>query len=300
MQRIITSATLGSFLIFVMIFFGYKAYKKTDLMLGIDNAVLTSKKSPDVSNRTVPDAPPTMIEEIKYAISETKPLELQFVAISGGSFMMGTNDDRADDNQYPAHKVTVKDFQIGKYPVTDYQFKLFLDAFPNRTAPLRWKNRNYPHGYDNFPVVNVDWDDASAFAKWKHARLCTEEEWEYAARGKTGYRFVWGDKFEMGKANIGTVFSTPTPVFYFKEGATKEGVFDMTGNVWEWTASQYLPYPGYNPQGRKKIHPKPRIKVLRGASYSDDIMKGTLTARLENDKAFFFDNLGFRLCRDAR
>ncbi len=300
LQLILVSFTLGGFLIFIMIFFGYKAYNKTDAILGIKNAAFTSKKSPNMTSRLVPDAPPTLVEEIKYAISETPPLPLEYVFIKGGTFLMGTNSTTADDNQTPAHNVTVESFDIGKYPVTNFQFKKFLDAFPDHNPPLRWKERNYPKDYDNFPVVNVDWNDARDFAKWVNARLCSEEEWEYAARGKTGYTFAWGNEFEPQRSNLGNVFTTPTPVFYFKNGATKEGVFDMTGNVWEWTSSQYKPYPGYNPQGRKKIHPKPRIKVLRGASYSDDIINGTLTARLANDKAFFFDNLGFRLCRDPQ
>jgi formylglycine-generating enzyme required for sulfatase activity len=155
----------------------------------------------------------------------------EMVEVPGGEFLYG------DDKE----KRTVQTFRIGKYPVTNAQYKKFVDA-TKQAVPPGWdeKKRTYPEGKANHPVVNVSWNDAQAYCKWAGKRLPTEEEWERAARGADGREYPWGDEFDQGRANTseGGIGGT-SPVGVFLDGASPCGALDIAGNVWEWTASEY-------------------------------------------------------------
>lgn len=158
------------------------------------------------------------------------PANIEWVTIPAGSFLFGPDKK----------KETIQDpFDIGKYPVTNAQYKLFLGENPNHPVPKDWdfSERTYPPDKENHPVVYVSWEDAQAFCRWGGYRLPMEVEWEKAARGTDGRTYPWGEEWEDGKYcnSLEARLSCTTPVDLYLEGVSPFGVWDMGGNVWEWT-----------------------------------------------------------------
>jgi formylglycine-generating enzyme required for sulfatase activity len=133
-------------------------------------------------------------------------------------------------HEAPQRAVYLPDFQISKYPVTNAQYKAFVDA-TGRGAP--W---DYPKDKADHPVTRVNLRAAWAFCHWAGCRLPTEVEWEKAARGTDGREYPWGNEWREGCCNSreANVLGT-TPVGYYEAGASPYGVYDMAGNAWEWT-----------------------------------------------------------------
>jgi len=150
----------------------------------------------------------------------------EMLYIPAGEFLMG-------EERRPVY---VEAFYIDKYPVTNAEYKRFVDA-TGYPMPMHWRSGNYPEGKADHPVTQVNWDDAAAYAQWAGKRLPTEEEWEKAARGTDGRIYPWGDEWDKDRANTceTRIFDT-TPVGKFSpQGDSPYGVADMSGNVWEWT-----------------------------------------------------------------
>lgn len=151
----------------------------------------------------------------------------EMIYIPAGEFLKG-------EEKKPVY---VEAFYIDKYPVTNAEYKKFVDA-TGYPPPLHWRRGNIPEGKENHPVVQVNWDDAAAYAQWAGKRLPTEEEWEKAARGSDGRTYPWGNEWDKSRANTSEtrIFDT-TPVGQFSpQGDSPYGVADMAGNVWEWTS----------------------------------------------------------------
>lgn len=149
--------------------------------------------------------------------------------------------------QHPAratkHVMDIPAFYIDKYPVTNKQFKEFLDATHYHPKDdhhflKNWKNGGYPTGWGNKPVTWVSLEDARAYAAWAGKRLPHEWEWQYAAQGTDGRLYPWGnnmDSTKMPPPDTSRNMRPPTDVNAFPEGASPFGVMDMVGNVWQWT-----------------------------------------------------------------
>jgi len=161
-------------------------------------------------------------------------------------------DDVGVDVQYPwedsprrfhDHPVNVRSFWIDKYPVTNSQFKRFLDAThyhpQNDLNFLRdWKDGTYPSGWDNKPVTWVSLEDSRAYAAWAGKRLPHEWEWQYAAQGNDGRMYPWGNDWNANAVPVPDKSRTmrgPANVDAHPQGASAFGVMDMIGNVWQWT-----------------------------------------------------------------
>jgi formylglycine-generating enzyme required for sulfatase activity len=168
------------------------------------------------------------------------------VDIPAGPFSMGT--DRGNPDEQPAHEVDVPAFQMDKFEVTNADFAAFVEATGYQTdaekrgASRMWRDE-YGDGKDNHPVVRASWNDALAYCSWLGKRLPTEAEWEKAARGPEGFRYPWGNDWDAAKVNgkESGLRGTTSVGSYPPNGY---GLFDMAGNVWEWTADWYQPYPG--------------------------------------------------------
>jgi formylglycine-generating enzyme required for sulfatase activity len=228
----------------------------------------------------------------------------EMVLIPAGEFIMGSDDRLPDEG--PQHRVTLPAFYIDKFEVTNLQYKKFNDATHGR-SPRHWRNRTFPPGKADHPVVYVTWDNADAYCRWAGKRLPTDAEWEKAARGTDGRMFPWGDEFDTAKANtpvrwqeIGR-FGDTSPVGAFDTGKSPYGVYDMSGNVWEWTASWYKAYPGNQTPSESYGE---RYKTLKGGSWFDcSFYKCGISAPVFN-RSFFAkkvknDSFGFRCAKDV-
>jgi formylglycine-generating enzyme required for sulfatase activity len=228
----------------------------------------------------------------------------EMVFIPGGSFLMGSND--GNPKHQPEHPVQIADVYVDRWPVTNAEYKAFVDAtdhpVPNYdvswcdTEGYNWdpKSRMAQEGQAEHPVVLVTWEDAIAYAAWARKRLPTEAEWERAARGPDGWRHPWGNEFKATYCNSQEAgLGRTSPVGYFSpDGDTPEGLVDMVGNVWEWTNSLFRPYP-YDPNDGRESRRATGFRVLRGASWINDAGVAHCLSRLDGDFQFF-NNVGFR------
>jgi iron(II)-dependent oxidoreductase len=228
------------------------------------------------------------------------------VLVPGGPFVQGV--DAADepfslDNERPAHEVDVGPFRIGRVPVTNGEWRNFIDDGGYR-EPRWWSKRGWQHreradlrapqfwngdgsrtrfGYvedipDDEPVQHVTYFEAEAYAAWAGARLPTETEWEKACawdpRRAIRRRYPWGDNEpSVAVANLGGVALRPAPVGAYPAGASAYGAEQMLGDVWEWTSSPLRPWPGFVPMIYER-YSQPFFlgdyKVLRGGSWAVD------------------------------
>lgn len=239
------------------------------------------------------------------AYSKTSRLGSQpntMVNISAGVFIMGSDNRLPDES--PQHKVKLSDFFIDRYEVTNLQYKEFI-AKTKRKSPTHFRNRTFPKGKSDHPVTYVSWFDAKAYCEWAGKRLPTEQEWEKAARGKDGYMFPWGNEFQTQYANTPLRWQElkqsgdTTPVGAFKLGRSPYGLYDMSGNVWEWVESSYHPHPGNKTPSENYGD---RYKILKGGSWWDcSFYKCGISAPTFN-RSFFAPNVknnsfGFRCAK---
>lgn len=250
-------------------------------------------------------------------ISQTKSYD-NMIFIKGGAFWAGSTEKEIDmrlslcniyvgkhiggcyrkwfeDEIYQYSKVN--DLYVDKYEVTIAEYKKFISETGHRNLP-KWVSDYSPT--DNHPVVGVDWHDANAYAKWAGKRLPTQFEWEYIARGKERRLFPWGNELPDGtRANYSDVNDTnfcrdegnndghkyTAPVGSYPKGQTSQGIFDMAGNVREWTSSVE--------SGTDKA-------VVKGGSFSnayDDLWCADYRI---NEKDTSDPNLGFRCVADIK
>ena len=221
---------------------------------------------------------------------------VDMVTIPKGRFLYG-DEKLGKDIPY--------DYKMDVFPVTNRQYKEFLDDQKDHEAPYverdwakpyNWdkENRAYPEGMENHPVALVSYQDAVAFCKWRSQkeglngdkvyRLPTEEEWEKAARGTDGRIYPWGDEFDQGKCNTyESDIGKTTPVTSYPQGASPYKCQDMVGNVWEWTESWY--------------NEDKSTKVLRGGSWYDTQHDARCASRNRYAPDNRYNDLGFRCAR---
>jgi iron(II)-dependent oxidoreductase len=217
--------------------------------------------------------------------------------VEGSTFSMGRFDNKGDEAERPGHRVTVKSFFMDIYETTNEQYAEFVRA-TNHQPPAQWKNNHYPKGEGKFPVTGVDWGDASAYVNWKGKRLPTEEEWEFAARGKDSLRYPWSNEWIQGKSNAGGEKKGLVEVGTYK-GKSPFGIYDMIGNTWEWTASDFKAYPGGSLPS--VFAGKSNLKTIRGGSFETTKEYATATYRIgwSATEAENYNSTGFRCAKSA-
>ncbi|MFG2721760.1 ergothioneine biosynthesis protein EgtB [Streptomyces sp. NPDC048416] len=258
------------------------------------------------------------------------------VLVPGGPFTMGTSTEPwALDNERPAHLRTVPAFHLDTTPVTCGAYLRFIEDGGYRdarwwepagwamvrehelSAPLFWRREGGQWLRRRFgvtepvpagePVLHVSWYEADAYARWAGRRLPTEAEWEKAARHDpaTGRsrRYPWGDADPApAHANLGQRHLRPAPAGAYPDGQSALGVRQLIGDVWEWTSSDFLPYPGFVAfpyREYSEVFFGPEHKVLRGGAFSVDEVACRGTFRnwdLPVRRQIF---AGFRTARDA-
>lgn len=235
------------------------------------------------------------------------PMEIPMIFVQGGTFTMGCtfseHGSDCNDDEKPAHAVTVNSFSIGKYPVTQGLWKAItgttLQQHRNKTGAALTNSGES----NNYPMFDVSWDDVQAFiAKLnrltgKTYRLPTEAEWEYAARGgnkSRGFRFSGSNNlndvawfFENSGNNVHPV-GTKNP--------NELGIYDMCGNVWEWCSDWYdTNYYGSSPTSNPKGPASGSYRIYRGGSWYNSASYCRMSARFSDLPDSHTSDLGFRI-----
>jgi iron(II)-dependent oxidoreductase len=218
------------------------------------------------------------------------------VPVAGGTFIFG--NDWGPRNERPRTEVTLRGFGMNRTEVSNAQYRRFVDETGHRSA---FYGGHPQLGIDNRPAVGLSWDDAAAFCEHYGLTLPSEKQFERAARGRDGTRYPWGtDEPGPSHANVGAPeccagddrdgYAMTAPVDSFADGANPDGIYNLVGNVWEWTRDAYAPYGGGpDPQTEGKY------KVLRGGAWNSDPAHVSTTYRLAYDPGFrFAANGGFR------
>jgi toxoflavin biosynthesis protein ToxD len=259
-----------------------------------------------------------------------RPEDPPMVEIPGGRVRIGLEEDQVDRvieewghagverdwvvKECPAHDVEIGAFRIMRYPVTNLEYRRFLEDTRARWLPNSWNFGCYPDQLGNHPVWTMPPQAADAYAEWlsqrtgRSFRLPTEAEWEYAASGGEAREFPWGDTFRPEAAN--TAESGPlgtTPIGIYPAGGSPFGVQDLAGNVEEYTSDEYEPYPGgeliaddlliYPPGLRsdnERLRSHSTYRIARGGSFTrmGDLARCRRRHGLY-DRAFYA--VGFRL-----
>lgn len=216
----------------------------------------------------------------------------EMVLIEGGTFRMGSHEYK---NQKPIHSVTLSDFEIGRYPVTQREWKSVMGNNPSTF-----------HG-DELPVENVSWKDCLAFLRRLKKqtgfifRLPTEAEWEYAAGGGNLDRTMWSGTNNEKELEGYAWYKTNSAGRTHPIGQKKPnelGLYDMTGNVWEWCEDRFGLYPSRPQTNPKGPGPeKGESRVLRGGSWEYSAGNCRVFVRLSDSQLYCNGDLGFRLAR---
>ena len=231
----------------------------------------------------IPQEEPPISESEAISPQETTAISIampeDMVHIPAGEFLMRSSNETENTQENGVKTVHVDSFCIDKYPVTNAQYKRFIDAitvwrksrnwrrhtrlrkrvFPTRTIYQwfdanylkDWDGNNFPKGKDDHPVTHVSWYAAMAYARWIGKRLPTEAEWKKAARGGLKeQKYPWGDELDSANALVDRRAGETSSVG--KYPANNYGLFDMVGNIWEWCLDEYDPHhftnlPSQNP-----------------------------------------------------
>jgi formylglycine-generating enzyme required for sulfatase activity len=215
------------------------------------------------------------------------------VRVEGGTFTMGCISEQGGDcydSEKPTHQVTVSGFQMGKYEVTQAQWRVVMGNNPSHFS-----------GCDDCPVENVSWNDVQAYISklnqqtGKKYRLPTEAEWEFAARGgnkSKGYKYAGGN--DIGSVAWYSSNSSSKTHAVGEKQANELGIYDMSGNVWEWCEDWYGDYSS-SPQTNPKGPQNGSDRVLRGGSWISDAKGCRVSDRASSRPDYRGNGLGFRL-----
>jgi formylglycine-generating enzyme required for sulfatase activity len=277
------------------------------------NSSVTSTQEPAIA---------VMATSLPTEITDAKGVSM--VLVPEGEFIMGSENGDADES--PAHEVYLNSFYIDIYEVTNAAYKSCLMegvcTLPEKTSSFTRPDYFENSQYDNYPVININWNQANTYCEWRGGSLPTEAQWEKSARGVDGRIFPWGNNFDHTRVNFcdkncsldwankdsDDGFEDTAPVGSYESGKSPYGIYDLAGNVSEWvndwydeTYYQISPYA--NPVGPEvgQMTFSGPIKVKRGGSWTS--VDDTLTVFFRDwyypDFFDVYDNFGFRCAKDV-
>jgi len=230
------------------------------------------------------------------------------IRVPSGEFLMGSSEEDIHwaaktffsesldfyIEETPAHRVHLKAFEIDRHEVTVGEYQAFMKD-TGHPAP-RFMDDPKLNQTDQ-PVVGVNWQDAAGYCEWAGKRLPSEAEWEKAARGTDGRYYPWGNDPDPTRTNVRGKkdgYRYTAPVGAFPSNASPYGVLDMAGNVWEWAADWFQPYPGNTTPS--DLYGK-TFKVMRGGSWFSnmDLARTAVRGKLPPDQRQHY--IGFRCAR---
>ncbi len=280
---------------------------ETETLAPTDSVEETPVVSQTSTRIPAPSETPTFIG---LAPVKTDASGAEMLLVEAGTFFMGKDVSEVDER--PAHIVSLSDYYIDKYEVTNADYKVCVDelacALPKTTTFY------VSSLYRNHPVTFVSWENANDFCEWRDARLPTEAEWEKAARGTDAYNYPWGNDFNDEALNFCDVeceyswadksardyYTTTAPVGLFPDGASVYGVLDMAGNTAEWVADWYAEDYYENSPILNPLGPETGLRrVLRGGSWYDRKYDVRTFKRDELRPNVAYNYTGFRCAADA-
>jgi len=260
----------------------------------------------------------------------TDDFDVEMVLVPAGPFWMGSEASAAQaeckkvdpdsvcerewfEDEAPLHTVTLEDYYLDLTEVSNAMYAECVSVDmcqPPTSYASETRQRYYGDPqFDDYPVINVSWDQASTYCDWRAARLPSETEWEKAARGTDGRLYPWGNTFNGKNMNFcdsncakdwandsyNDGYADTAPLGSYPEGASPYGALDMAGNVWEWVADWYDVYPGGDPGASTNFGQE--YRVLRGGSWNFNANNVRTANRLRYKPNETWNSIGFRCAR---
>jgi formylglycine-generating enzyme required for sulfatase activity len=264
-------------------------------------------------------APSETVESpLSKEIIETEYFEPETVLIREGPFWMGSDPGKGiPDYEAPRHEVVLPVYRIGKFPVTNEQYKEFVDEMGKRVTPaMGWEGQRIPDGLENHPVTGVTWYEALEYCKWlsgktgRNYSLPNEAQWEKACRGGGNDIYPWGDEFDPARCNHGNARLAAVDAH---PAQNEYGLFDLVGNVRQWTITLWgekrlapdpkFAYPWKNDRRRNDPGASNQVRrVVRGSSMKDELSQLRCSARsgeLPTDAGWRETGIGFRVVMNS-
>ncbi len=301
------------------------------LILSLIALTLTScsvgLEEPAQNPTPVDSSPPlpssTADHELSLGDSRIRPADdMEVIYVPEGEFLMGSDQKEVDyaleiclaydtncnlryfSVELPQHIVQLSSFWLDKTEVSTSQYNACVN---NGTCEEISCENSVDLDSDDLPASCVNWNQAAAYCEWAGARLPTEAEWEYGARGIDGRRYPWGDEIDSSRLNycdancelpkrndgVDDGYAETAPVGSYPDGASWIGALDMSGNVWEWTADWFGPYSSER-QGDPLGSDTGDRKVARGGSWHTSADHARSALRTYSDPERSIDHVGFR------
>ena len=256
---------------------------------------LEAKQSPDLTRSQDTSAP---------KLGPAEPIKLglvTFLEVRGGEIVVGGSESKRRSE--PA---TVADFMMAETEITNQQYAEFVKE-TKHPAPADWNASKYPDGSERLPVTSVSWNDAADYCEWlgkKNGaiiRLPDESEWEMAARGPEGFKYPWGNDSDrdafISKESGGKV----KPVKTFSRNRSPFGIYDLAGNVWEWTASKVdRSEEVTDSEVQKALEKGDLLRIVKGGAASEPAAQINSLARYEIPQTTKAGIVGFRCIAEKK
>ena len=266
----------------------------------VETRLIASVQEPRVETRLIASLQEPEVIIPPHLPSPHSTAFTEMIPIPAGEFEQGSDSSDALDNERPVHRVYLDSYWIDRYPVTCRQYRAFMEAGGYQNPrwwsevgwqwlqteqvqqPLYWCNDDAYGGklrlWDNHPVCGVSWYEAEAYCQFVGKRLPTEAEWEKAASWDANANrrrtYPWGDEEPTAQSencNCDRLIGKTTPVDTYPAGQSAYGLYDTLGNVWEWTASWFAGYDGFQSYpyiGYSQVYFDQQHRVLKGGSWA--------------------------------
>lgn len=256
------------------------APERDTIAVQISNQNSAAQNFNSAAGSPTPAATPT--PEIKKAPAGEIAVEAGEVTLGGG------------DTKLPLRRIAVAPFAIGETEVTNAQYAEFVEETKHQ-APTEWKDNKFPNGAAAEPVVGVTWQDANDYCAWLSkkigatVRLPSEAEWELAARGNTNFVYPWGNEWNDEATASLEAKGRVRPVKSYPKGRSASGIYDMIGNVYEWTSDLFV-----DETGKPVLYEKSNQRVIKSGSSDFKRENLTIKFRLNRPQDKASNLLGFR------
>ena len=273
------------------------------LSTSIPNSSTGTIPSPSLTSTSTP-----MALDLTIGSTQISPIdEMVMVYVPEGEFLMGSLSGVGDEDEHPQHKVYLDAYWIDQVEITNAQYALCVNSGKCKVTATSSNSRISYYGnseFNNYPVVNVNWEDAVNYCTWANRRLPTEAEWEKAAKGTDDRTYPWGEGIDCSRANYysydyfggySSCWGDTSPVGNFPLAASPYGALDMAGNVWEWVSDLYdSEYYGMSPYENPTGPTSGFFHVRRGGSWYADENSMRVSNRLKTSPYVDHSTIGFR------